>query len=60
VKQVHAIVKKSLSLNLSEKDAEQLIAMLFLDYTGLLKANGPAWVIKDHSKISVEHIRTKS
>jgi hypothetical protein len=60
VKQVHVIVKKSLRLNLSEKDAEQLIVMLLLDYTDLLKANGPAWVIKDHSKISVEHIRTKS
>jgi hypothetical protein len=54
--QVHAIVKKSLKLNLSGKDAEQRIVMLFSDYAGLLKANGLAWVIKDHPKISIGHI----
>jgi hypothetical protein len=54
--QVQSLVEKSLRINLSEKDANQRILILFADYTSLLRVHGLSWVIQDHPKKAVEHI----
>jgi hypothetical protein len=43
--QVHDLVVKHLRINLSEKDAEQRIIMLFADYSSLLRVNGLSWLL---------------
>ena len=45
--QVNAIISKRLRINMTEKDTEQRIVMLFADYTSLLRVNGLLWIIED-------------
>jgi hypothetical protein len=54
--QVKYLVEKSLRINVSEKDDNQRILILFADYTSLLRVHGLSWVIQDHPKKAVEHI----
>jgi hypothetical protein len=54
--QVTTIVSRSLSINMSEKDTEQRIIMLFSDYKSLLRLKGISWIVKDNPKIAIGHI----
>jgi RNase H-like domain found in reverse transcriptase/Reverse transcriptase (RNA-dependent DNA polymerase)/Integrase zinc binding domain len=54
--QVHALVVKNLRINLSEKDAEQRIIMLFAEYSSLLRVNGLSWLLEKNPKVAVGHI----
>jgi hypothetical protein len=50
------LVTKQLRINLTEKNPEQRIIMLFNDYTSLLKVNGLHWVIADCPDLAISHI----
>jgi hypothetical protein len=54
--QVLTLVSKRLRINMSEKDLEQRIVMLFTDYSSLLRMHGLSWLIKEHPKVAVWHI----
>ena len=54
--QVQAIVDRSLRINMSEKDTEQRIIMLFADYRGILRNHGLAWIVDENPKTAVNHI----
>jgi hypothetical protein len=54
--QVQAIVDRSLRINMSEKDTEQRIIMLFADYCGILRNHGLAWIVDENPKTAVKHI----
>jgi hypothetical protein len=41
---------------MSEKDPEQIIVMLFTDYSSLLRMHGLSWLIKENPKVAVWHI----
>jgi Reverse transcriptase (RNA-dependent DNA polymerase) len=54
--QVQAIIFKSLRMNMSEKDPEQRIIMLFADYKNILRVNGISWLVDKNPKMAVHHI----
>jgi hypothetical protein len=54
--QVQSIVTKNLRINMLEKDVEQRIIMLFVDYSSLMRTNGLSWVIEQNPKVSIGHI----
>jgi hypothetical protein len=54
--QVHSIVVKHLRINLSEKDAEQRIIMLFAEYSSFLRVNGLSWLLEKNPTVAVGHI----
>jgi hypothetical protein len=47
---------KNLRMNMAEKDVEQRVVMLFVDYMSLLRTNGLAWLTKENPKVAIEHI----
>ena len=53
---VQAIVSRSLRINMSEKDPEQRIIMLFSDYQSLLRNSGMSWLVNDNPKMACSHI----
>jgi hypothetical protein len=53
---VQAIFSRSLRSNMSEKDPEQRIIMLFSDYQSLLRHNGMGWLINGNPKMASSHI----
>jgi hypothetical protein len=54
--QVQTIVSRSLRINMTEKDCEQRVLILFADYKSLLRKNGMAWLVDENTKMSVNHI----
>jgi hypothetical protein len=54
--QVQALVGRSIRINMSERDTEQRIIMLFADYKSLLRANGMDWLVAENPKMAVNHI----
>jgi hypothetical protein len=54
--QVQAIVDLSLRINMSEKDTEQRIIMLFADYRGILRNHALTWIVDENPKTAVNHI----
>jgi hypothetical protein len=53
---VQAIVSRSLRINMSEKDPEQRIIMLFSDYRSLLRHSGMGWLVNENPKMASSHI----
>jgi hypothetical protein len=53
---VQAIVSRSLRMNMSEKDPEQRIIMLFSDYQRLLRQKWMGWLVHDNPKMASSHI----
>ena len=53
---VEAIVKSSVRINVSEPDPELRIKSLFMDYRTLLRTREWDSIIKNNTKVAVEHI----
>jgi hypothetical protein len=56
VTQVSSLVALRIKINLSEKDAERRIIMLFAEYASLFRINGLSWIISEHHKQAVAHV----
>jgi hypothetical protein len=53
---IQAIVSRSLRINMSEKDPEQRIIILFSDYQSLLRQSGMGWLVNENPKMASSHI----
>jgi hypothetical protein len=54
--QVQTIVSRSLRINMTEKDCEQQVIILFADYNSLLRKNGMACLVEENTKMAVNHV----